>query len=57
MYIYRWLHSITNLMDMNLSKLWETVKGRGTQCATVHGVGHDLATEQRAPYFRYKQYV
>ena len=53
----RYLDRLTNLMDMNLSKLWETVKGRGTQCATVHGVGHDLATEQRAPYFRYKQYI
>ena len=38
MYIYRWLHSITNLMDMNLSKLWETVKGREACCPAVHGV-------------------
>ena len=34
----RWLDSITNSMDMNLSKLWEIVKGRGTWHATVHGV-------------------
>ena len=41
----RWLDSITDSMDMNLSKLQETVKERGA----VHGsqrVGHNLATEQ-----------
>ena len=25
----RWLESITDSMDMNLSKLWETVEDRG----------------------------
>ena len=34
----RWLHSITNSMDMNLSKLWEIVEGRGDWGAAVHGV-------------------
>ena len=34
----RWLDSITDSTDMNLSKLWETVEDRATWCTAVHGV-------------------
>ena len=34
----RWSDSVTNSVDMNLSKLWERVKDRGDQHAAVHGV-------------------
>ena len=34
----KWLDGITDLMDMDLSKLWEIVKDRGAWLATVHGV-------------------
>ena len=40
--------SITNLMDMNLSKRQEIVKDREARRAAAHGVGHNLATEQQA---------
>ena len=38
----RWLDSIINSTDMNLSKLWEIVKGREACHATVYGVAKNL---------------
>ena len=33
----RWLDSINDSMDMNLSK-WEIVEDRGAWCTTIHGI-------------------
>ena len=46
----RWLDSITDVMNMNLGKLWEMVRDREAWHATVHGVakvGHSWVTEQQ----------
>ena len=34
----KWLDSVTNSMDRNSSKLWETVKDRETWHPAVHGL-------------------
>ena len=42
----RWLDSITDPMDMNLSKLWDIMKNREVWHDVVYAVAkHDLATE------------
>ena len=44
----RWLDSIMDTMDMNLSKLWEIVEDREAwhkQSVGSQRVRHDLATE------------
>ena len=45
----RWLDSVTDSMDMNLSKLSDIVKDREVWHATVHGISKcptNLVTEQ-----------
>ena len=43
------MDGITDSLDMNLSKLWEIVKDRGTRVPSMGSqrVGHDIATEQQ----------
>ena len=38
----RWFESITDSMDMNMSKLWEIVKDRGAWHAAVFEVAKSL---------------
>ena len=42
----RWLNSITDSVNLSLSKLWEIVKDRETWCAAVHRVSEFDTTEQ-----------
>ena len=40
-----WLDSITDSIDMNLSKLRERVENRGAWCAVVYGIAKSDMTE------------
>ena len=49
-FVLRWLESITNSMDMNMSKLQEIAKDRKPEVGQSMGlqrVEHDLVTEQQ----------
>ena len=45
----RWLDRVTDSMNMNLRKLWETVKDKGVcvlQSMGLQRVSHNFATEE-----------
>jgi len=54
----KWLDSITDSMDMNLSKLWEIVEDREARRAVAHGVAmsqtrlNNGTTTNRAEYIQ-----
>ena len=53
----RWLDSITDSVDVNLSKLWETVEDRGVCCTAVRGgkesdITQGLTSNHKAKYMK-----
>ena len=49
----RWLDSITNSVDMNLSKLQETLEDREAWREAVHGLSSQLSREED----RHEKYI
>ena len=43
----RWLDSLSDSVDMNLSKLWEIVEDKGSCRAAVHGIENKSDTTER----------
>ena len=53
----RWLDSITDSMDRNLCKLWETVKDRGAWRAVVHEITESDTTYQLNNNNNYSRFI